>query len=84
MLKNAMIPVITFTAMVVAEILAGSIIVEQVFSVPGVGRLLISSIFNRDYPVVQAIVMYITLVVVAVNFLVDFMYQLLDPRVRTS
>ena len=83
-LKNAMIPVITFTAMVVAEILAGSIIVEQVFSVPGVGRLLISSIFNRDYPVVQAIVMYITLVVVAVNFLVDFMYQLLDPRVRTS
>ena len=51
---------------------------------PGVGRLLISSIFNRDYPVVQAIVMYITLVVVAVNFLVDFMYQLLDPRVRTS
>ena len=70
--------------MVVAEILAGSIIVEQVFSVPGVGRLLISSIFNRDYPVVQAIVMYITLVVVAVNFLVDFMYQLLDPRVRTS
>ena len=79
-----MIPVITFTAMVVAEILAGSIIVEQVFSVPGVGRLLISSIFNRDYPVVQAIVMYITLVVVAVNFLVDFMYQLLDPRVRTS
>ena len=83
-LKNAMIPVITFTAMVVAEILAGSIIVEQVFSVPGVGRLLISSIFNRDYPVVQAIVMYITLVVVAVNFLVDFMYQLLDPRVKTS
>lgn len=83
-LKNAMIPVITFTAMVVAEILAGSIIVEQVFSVPGVGRLLISSIFNRDYPVVQAVVMYITLVVVAVNFLVDFMYQLLDSRVRTS
>ena len=70
--------------MVVAEILAGSIIVEQVFSVPGVGRLLISSISNRDYPIVQAIVMYVTLVVVLVNFLVDMMYQLLDPRVRTS
>lgn len=68
----------------VAEILAGSIIVEQVFSVPGVGRLLISSISNRDYPIVQAIVMYVTLVVVLVNFLVDMMYQLLDPRVRTS
>ena len=84
MLKNALIPVITFVAMVVAEILAGSIIVEQVFSVPGVGRLLISSISNRDYPIVQAIVMYVTLVVVLVNFLVDMMYQLLDPRVRTS
>ncbi len=83
-LKNALIPVITFVAMVVAEILAGSIIVEQVFSVPGVGRLLISSISNRDYPIVQAIVMYVTLVVVLVNFLVDMMYQLLDPRVRTS
>ena len=84
MLKNALSPVITFVAMVVAEILAGSIIVEQVFSVPGVGRLLISSISNRDYPIVQAIVMYVTLVVVLVNFLVDMMYQLLDPRVRTS
>lgn len=81
-LKNALIPVVTFVAMVVAEILAGSIIVEQVFSVPGVGRLLISSIANRDYPIVQAVVMYVTLVVVVVNFLVDMMYQLLDPRVR--
>lgn len=83
-LRNALIPVVTFTAMVVAEILAGSIIVEQVFSVPGVGRLLISSISNRDYPIVQAVVMYVTLVVVAVNFLVDVLYQLLDPRVRAS
>ena len=59
-LKNAMIPVVTFFAMVIAEILAGSIVAEQVFSVPGIGRLLISSISNRDYPVVQAIVLYIT------------------------
>ena len=83
-LKNAMIPVVTFFAMVIAEILAGSIVAEQVFSVPGIGRLLISSISNRDYPVVQAIVLYITSVVVLINFAVDMIYQLLDPRVRTS
>lgn len=83
-LKNALIPVITFFALVIAEILAGSIIVEQVFSVPGIGRLLISSISNRDYLVVQAIVLYITAVVVIINFIVDVLYQFLDPRVKTS
>lgn len=83
-LKNAMIPVITFIAMVIAEILAGSIIVEQVFSVPGIGRLLISSISNRDYPVVQAIILYVTTVVVVINFAVDLLYRFLDPRVKTS
>ena len=83
-LKNALIPVITFFALVIAEILAGSIIVEQVFSVPGIGRLLISSISNRDYPVVQAIVLYITAVVVIINFIVDVLYQFLAPRVKTS
>lgn len=81
-LKNAMIPVITFMAMVIAEILAGSIVVEQVFSVPGVGRLLITAISSRDYPVVQAVVLYVTAVVVILNFLVDVLYQLLDPRVK--
>ena len=81
-LKNALIPVVTFIAMVIAEILAGSIVVEQVFSVPGIGRLLVSSISNRDYPVVQALVLYITAVVVILNFIVDVLYELLDPRVR--
>ena len=83
-LRNAMIPVITFLAMAAAEILAGSIVVEQVFGVPGVGGLLISSISNRDYPVVQAIVLYVTAVVVLVNFVVDVLYQVLDPRVKTA
>ncbi len=81
-LKNALIPVITFTAMIAAQILAGSIIVEQVFSVPGMGRLLVSSISSRDYPVVQAIVIYITAIVVIMNFVVDVIYQLADPRVK--
>lgn len=83
-LPNAMLPALTFFGLMVAEILAGSVIAEQVFSVPGVGRLLITSISSRDYPVVQAIVLYMTSVVVVVNFLVDLLYQVIDPRVRTS
>jgi len=83
-LKNALIPVLTFIAMVIAEILAGSIIVEQVFSVPGMGRLLITAITGRDYPVVQAVVTYITAIVVMINFIVDILYKLVDPRVRAA
>lgn len=83
-LKNALIPVITFVALIIAEILAGSIIVEQVFSVPGVGRLLVSAISNRDYPVVQAVVTYVTAVVVVISFIVDVLYQLIDPRVQAQ
>ena len=83
-LRNALIPVITFVAMVVAEILAGSLVIEQVFSIPGMGRLMITSISTRDYPVVQAAVLYITSIVVIINFLVDVLYQLADPRVRTA
>ena len=83
-LRNALIPVITFVAMVAAEILAGSLVIEQVFSIPGMGRLMITSISTRDYPVVQAAVLYITSIVVIINFLVDILYQLADPRVRTA
>ena len=81
-LKNAFIPVITFLGLVIVEILAGSIVAEQVFSVPGLGRLLISSISSRDFPVVQAIVLYITTTVVVMNTLVDLIYELIDPRVE--
>ncbi|MEI3265862.1 MAG: ABC transporter permease [Frisingicoccus sp.] len=82
--QNALIPVITFIAMVVAEILAGSIVVEQVFSVTGMGRLLVTAIANRDYPIIQAVVLYITVIVIAINFIVDILYQFVDPRVRTE
>jgi len=83
-LRNALIPVITFVAMVAAEILAGSLVIEQVFNIPGMGRLLVSSISSRDYPVVQAAVLYITAIVVIINFIVDVLYQLADPRIRTA
>ena len=83
-LKNALIPVVTFLGMAAADVLAGSIIVEQVFGLPGIGRLLVVSISNRDYAVVQAIILYIAFAVVVINFLVDLLYQQLDPRVRLN
>ena len=83
-MQNALIPVITFVAIVAAEVLAGGIVVEQVFSVNGMGRLLVTAISNRDFPVVQAVVLYITALVIIINFVVDMLYQLVDPRVRTE
>jgi ABC-type dipeptide/oligopeptide/nickel transport system permease component len=81
-LKNALIPVLALMGMIVADILAGSIIIEQVFGLPGVGRLLISSVTSRDFPLAQALVVYIALIVVVVNFLVDALFRLIDPRIR--
>lgn len=81
-LKNSMVPVITFLGIIVAEIVAGSVIVEQVFSVPGIGSLLVTAITNRDYPVVEAVVLLIAFFVIAVNFIVDMIYQAVDPRVK--
>lgn len=80
-LRNAMMPVITFLGMIVAEIVAGSIVVEQVFGLPGIGRLLISSISTRDFPVVEILILYITFVVIFVYFLVDILYKVVDPRI---
>ena len=80
-LKNSMMPVVTFLGMIIAEIVAGSIVVEQVFGLPGIGRLLISSINNRDLPVVEILILYITFVVIFVYFLVDILYRVIDPRI---
>ncbi|MFJ8512215.1 MULTISPECIES: ABC transporter permease [Lysinibacillus] len=81
-LKNSMIPILTVFGLIMAEVVAGTIIVEQVFSLPGVGQLLITAISNRDFPLVQGIVMYITVAVVMINFMVDILYSVLDPRIR--
>ena len=81
MLKNALIPVVTFIGIIAAEIAAGSIVVEQVFGLPGMGRLLVSSISSRDYPVVQSIMLYIVATVIAIYCIVDILYRYIDPRV---
>lgn len=81
-LRNALIPTIAFLAVSAAEIMTGTIIIEQVFTVPGIGRLLLASIGNRDFPVVQAIVVILAVWIVVVNFVADLLYQLVDPRIR--
>lgn len=80
--RNALIPVVTFLAVAMADIVAGSIVIEQVFGIPGLGRLLLTSISNRDYPVVQAIIVIIAFLVVFCNFIADLLYQWLDPRIK--
>ena len=81
-LKNALLPAITFLAVSAAEIMTSCIIVEQVFTIPGVGRLLLASISSRDYPVVQAIVVILAAWIVLVNFAADLLSQAADPRIR--
>jgi peptide/nickel transport system permease protein len=81
-LKNSLIPVITLMGIGVGVIFGGSVLVETVFAIPGVGRLLVSSIFGQDYVVVQAITLVIAMVVLVVNLLVDISYGWFDPRIR--
>ncbi len=81
-LKNAMLPIITFLGMTFTDIIAGSIVVEQVFGIPGIGRILLTSISRRDYPVVMAVIVCLAAVVIVVSALVDLLYQWLDPRIR--
>ena len=81
-LKNSLLPILTFWALAIADIVASSVILEQVFTIPGLGTLLVQSISNRDYPVVQAIIVLIAGLVVTINFLVDLLYGIIDPRIE--
>ena len=81
-LKNAIVAIVPLIGMIVGSIFSGSIIVEQVYAIPGIGRLLISSVTGRDFPLTQTLVMYIALVIVLTNFAVDILIQLIDPRIR--
>lgn len=81
-LKNAALPFITALGMSIGHMLAGTVIVESVFSWPGMGRYFVSAILNRDYPVIQFCVLLLTLIFVTLNLLVDIIYAYLDPRIR--
>ena len=83
-LKNAMLPVVTVAGYEFGRLLAGTVVIEVIFLVPGVGRFLIESIFHRDYPAVQAIVVVLAVVVLVLNLFLDVMYAWLNPRIRYS
>jgi len=83
-LRNALLPVTTLAGFEVVFAMSGQIITEQIFNLPGVGKLFIQSVAARDYPVIQAIVMFIAFVVLLANLTVDIMYAWLDPRIRYS
>jgi peptide/nickel transport system permease protein len=81
-LRNAAIPVVTVAALEVGNLLAGAVIVETVFAWPGIGQLAIQSIAARDFLIVQAIVLFVSLVYVSMNLFADLAYALIDPRIR--
>ena len=81
-LKNSLIPMVTLAGIGVGIIFGGSVIVEQIFAIPGVGRLLVTSIFAQDYVVIQSGTLVIALIIILVNVLVDISYGWLDPRIR--
>ncbi len=81
-LKNAFLPVITISGWQIGRLIAGTVVIETIFVVPGMGRLLIDSIFHRDYTMIQSIVMVIAFLVLAINLVVDLLYGWIDPRIR--
>ena len=83
-LRNAMVPLVTVMGLTFAILMGGAVITEQVFNIPGVGRLLVQSVLRRDYPVVQGIVLVIAFNYVVINLCVDILYGFFDPRVRHS
>jgi len=83
-LKNGLIPIVTLSGMGLSMIIGGAVIIEQVFNIPGMGRLAINSILNQDYPYVQGITLITATTVLLVNLLVDLSYGWFDPRIRYS
>jgi ABC-type dipeptide/oligopeptide/nickel transport system permease component len=81
-LKNAMIPVVTFLGTQLGFLIGGTVVTEQLFSLPGVGRQTRDAIFTRDYPVLQANVLLLALTFLVINLLIDLLYARLDPRIR--
>ena len=81
-LPNALVPIVTIVGMQFAAVVTGTIVIENVFYLPGLGRLIFQSIANRDLPTVQALVMMFAVIVVTANFIVDLLYSVIDPRLR--
>lgn len=80
--RNALIPVLTTIGQIFATLLSGAAVVETVFNIPGIGQLIVNSVSKRDYPVIQGIVIIISLIYIVINFVIDILYGIIDPRLR--
>lgn len=81
-LRNALLPVLTILGLITADTLGGSIIIENVFALPGLGSLLVTSIESRDFPLIQSLILILSLIIIVANFIVDLLYRVIDPRIR--
>ena len=79
--RNALIPIVTLVVMQIGSLLGGAVVIEQIFSLPGLGLMTLTGINNRDYPVVQGCVLFIAFIYVLVNLIVDLLYAYIDPRI---
>jgi peptide/nickel transport system permease protein len=82
-LRNALIPVVTLLALDFGGLLGGAVLTEQVFTIPGFGKLIVDAVFNRDYAVVQGVVLFTAFAYITLNLLADIAYVVLNPRLRT-
>jgi len=80
-LKGALLPVVSFLGPTFAQIITGTLVVESTFAIPGIGRIFVQSALNRDYPLIMAEVIILSLLLVVMNFVVDIVYGFLDPRI---
>jgi peptide/nickel transport system permease protein len=83
-LKNALLPVITIAGIQLGYMLGGAIIIEQVFSLPGLGRLFLFGVYQRDFPLIQGGVVFVAFIFSFINFTVDILYSIVNPRIRIS
>jgi peptide/nickel transport system permease protein len=81
-MKNAMIPIVTMYGGVIPGLLGGSVIMEQIFNLPGMGRLMLDALQNRDYPIISAINLMMAIIIICNNLLIDMTYGWLDPRIH--
>lgn len=81
-IPNALVPILTVAGIIAGGLLGGALVIEQVFSLPGVGRLIVDAILSRDFPVIQGSLLFVALVYLMVNIVVDMLYAVVDPRVR--
>lgn len=81
-MRNALMPVVTFIGLVFGALLGGAVVTETIFSLPGLGRLVVTAINQRDYPVIQGVVLMLAVIFTVINFIVDLLYALIDPRIR--